>query len=145
MARTRANWKELPGPDFIKKEMAKNPTANVGILTGLSRLTVVDIDEPYLLDEMLERFEDTPLIIETPRGGFHLYYRSTGERNRQRLDGLKVDIRGIGGMVVVPYGNRASYRARVRAMPASRERLRSARAIARTRAANLNGWRRCRR
>ena len=97
-----ANWKVPPGPEFLKKEMVKHPTANVGILTGLSRLTVVDIDEPYLLDEMLERFGDTPLIIGTPRGGFHLYYHSTGELNRQRLDGLKVDIRGVGGMIVVP-------------------------------------------
>ena len=27
-----ANWKVPPGPEFLKKEMVKHPTANVGIL-----------------------------------------------------------------------------------------------------------------
>ncbi len=43
-----------------------------------------------------------PLVTGTPSGGVHLWYRTTGERCQVRLDGLKVDIKGIGGMVVVP-------------------------------------------
>ncbi len=95
-------WKRRPGRQFLERLAGKNPTANVGVLTDLSGVTVVDIDAPKLMDRMLTRFGDTPLITGTPSGGVHLWYRSTGERCRVRLDGLKVDIRGLGGMVVVP-------------------------------------------
>jgi len=99
------NWKVLPGRQFLEQLVTEHPTANVGILTGLFGHTVVDIDDPNdpeLVDAMLARFGDTPLIIGTPSGGVHLWYRSNGERCRVRLDGLKVDIRGKGGMVAVP-------------------------------------------
>jgi hypothetical protein len=37
------------------------PTANIGILTGLSQVTVVDVDGPTeLAVSMVERFGDTP-------------------------------------------------------------------------------------
>jgi len=95
-------WKRRPGRQFLERLASKNPTANVGVLTGLSGVTVVDVDDPALVDRMLTRFGDTPLVTGTPRGGFHLWYRSTGERCRVRWGGLKVDIRGVGGMAVVP-------------------------------------------
>jgi len=95
-------WKVLPGREFLEQLVIKNTTANVGILTGLSGVTVVDVDDPELVDRMRIRFGNTPLVTGTPSGGAHLWYRSTGERCRVRLDDLKVDIRGRGGMVVVP-------------------------------------------
>ena len=95
-------WKRRPGRLFLESQAAEHPTANVGVLTGLSGLTVVDVDDPKLVNDMLTRFGNTPLITGTPSGGAHLWYRSTGERCQVRLDGLKVDIRGLGGMVVVP-------------------------------------------
>ncbi len=95
-------WEHRPGRQFLERLADKHPTANVGVLTGLSGVTVVDVDDPELVDGMLRRFGDTPLVTGTPRGGVHLWYRSTGEGCLTGLDGLKVDIKGLGGMVVVP-------------------------------------------
>ena len=95
-------WKKLPGRRFLERLAGENPTANVGILTELSGLTIVDVDDPSLVDGMRRRFGNTPLMTATPSGGNHLWYQSAGERCRNRLDGLKVDIRGLGGMAVVP-------------------------------------------
>lgn len=99
---TWARWKHPPGRQFLERLTEEHPTANVGVLTGLSGVTVVDIDDPDLTDDMVWRFGDTPLKTSTPSDGVHLWFRSSGERNRQRLDGLAVDLRGEGGMVVVP-------------------------------------------
>jgi len=95
-------WEHRPGRQFLEQLADKHPTANVGIVTGLSGITVVDVDDPDLVDDMVHRFGVSPLITATPSGGEHHWFRSLGERNKQRLDGLKVDIRGVGGMVVVP-------------------------------------------
>lgn len=89
----------------------KFPGENVGILTGVrSKVSVVDVDEAGLLDTMLARCGDSPLITKTPSGGFHAYYRFNGERNVNRLDGLKVDIRGEGGFVLAPPSRRSDGR-----------------------------------
>lgn len=101
-------WKHRPGKEFLERLIADHPTANVGILTGLSRVTVVDIDDASLVDDMVRRFGDTPLKTATPSGGVHLWYSANGERSRIRLDGLKVDIKAQGGMVVVPPSVRPS-------------------------------------
>jgi hypothetical protein len=78
--------------------------ANVGILTGPSKLTVIDVDTPddALCSDLLGRFGDTPLQARTPRGGWHLFYRSNGEPTKAKLDKLPVDVRGRGGLIVVP-------------------------------------------
>jgi hypothetical protein len=78
--------------------------ANVGILTGPSGITVVDIDTPdeALHRDMEGRFGATPLQARTPRGGWHLFYRSTGEATKAKLDKLPIDVRGRGGFIVVP-------------------------------------------
>lgn len=101
------NWRGTgPGPALIRQHGG----ANIGILTGRrSGVTVVDIDDPSLLPLMLERFGDTPLITRTPSGGFHLWYRYSGERSGNlRAEGLAVDIKGDGGFVVVPPSVRLS-------------------------------------
>jgi hypothetical protein len=48
--------------------------ANVGVSCGPSGVAVVDVDDPRLIEPMLDRFGPTPLIVSTPRGGVHLYY-----------------------------------------------------------------------
>jgi hypothetical protein len=80
--------------------------ANVGVSCGPSGVAVVDVDDPRLIEPMLDRFGPTPLIVSTPRGGVHLYYdkgsssvRSLNLRNREGLD---VDIRADGGLAIVP-------------------------------------------
>jgi len=100
--------KRPPSTDTLLKWSEKYPLANVGIVTDLSGVTIVDIDDPALLDGMIERFGDTPLKTTTPSGGFHLWYLANGEPSRTGLDGLKVDIKARGGMVVVPPSVRLS-------------------------------------
>ena len=39
--------------------------ANVAVVCGLSQLNVVDVDDPSLIEGMLQRFGDTPLITKT--------------------------------------------------------------------------------
>lgn len=77
--------------------------ANIGIATGPSGLTVIDCDTPNALDRLIDRFGPTPVIVATPRGGYHLYYRSNGERSGPiREDGLAIDVKAKGGFVVAP-------------------------------------------
>ncbi len=104
------NWKSGPGADTTRQMVLRFPKANIGILTGLSCVTVVDIDSAALVADMIRRFGGTPLVVETPSAGIHLYYRGAGERcaNLRRSEGLEVDIKGVGGFVVVPPSVRPS-------------------------------------
>jgi len=99
-------WKNRPGGEVMRQLVLRFPEANIGILTGPSRLCVVDVDstDERLVAEMLRRFGITPLMIETPSGGKHLYFRLSGEycRNLRKSDGLPVDIKATGGFLVVP-------------------------------------------
>src|SRR3954447_21352194 len=96
-------WTKRPGRAFIEKMRRRYPSANVGIVVGLSGITVVDCDDPAAVAVMVARCGDTPLKVRTPSGGVHLYYRAAGERCADlRPEGLKVDVKGIGGFVVAP-------------------------------------------
>ena len=75
------------------------PDANVGMLDD-GIVTRIDIDDQLLIDMAIERFGDTPIKVETPSGGLHLWFRGSGERRRLGIDGLKIDVLGLGG-----YGN----------------------------------------
>lgn len=79
--------------------------AGVGVLTGAGRcpITVVDIDDPSLVEVVIERLGQSPIRVRTPSGGVHLWYRYNGERcaNLRRC-GWAVDIKAQGGFVVVP-------------------------------------------
>jgi hypothetical protein len=88
---------------------SKFAAANIGVLTGLSGVTVVDCDAPVAVAAMIERCGDTPLKTSTPSGGVHLWYRSNGERCANlRPEGLPVDVKAKGGFVVVPPSVRPS-------------------------------------
>ena len=81
----------------------KHDGANVAILTGLSRLTVIDADDERTLADAEGRFGRSPIVTRSPRGGGHLYFKSGGERNANlRAHGLNVDVRGVGGLVLAP-------------------------------------------
>jgi hypothetical protein len=97
-------WTRPPGQQFIRELAGKFPDANIGILCGLSNVTVVDIDDPTLIDTMIERCGDTPLKTATPSGGRHLWYQDNGEccSNLRGLEGLDVDVKATGGLVVAP-------------------------------------------
>ena len=97
-------WKSQR-PDAVRKWIARFPTCNVAVNCGASGLTVIDLDDPALFDYAIQRFGETPLQVATPRGGRHLYYRNSGEHCPNVLrtkEGLEIDVRGIGGYVLVP-------------------------------------------
>jgi hypothetical protein len=97
-------WRRQPNLNCVLQLVERFPDANVAVVTGLSGVTVVDIDDQDLVPDMIQRFGETPLMTTTPSGGTHLWYASQGERNsnlRARED-LQVDIKGLGGIVVVP-------------------------------------------
>jgi hypothetical protein len=107
-------WEEFqhrfPEPVKVESWFNRWPKANLGIVTGkTSGLVVLDIDPRHDGDEsllLLER-EHGPLphSIEalTGGGGRHVYFRHPGKEMRNRV-GLApgIDLRGDGGMIVVP-------------------------------------------
>ncbi len=86
------------------------PDANVGVLCGLSGLTVIDVDgDAALANEARKRFGKSPLEVETPSGGRHLYFRNSGERCANlRREGLAIDIKAAGGLIVAPPSRKLS-------------------------------------
>jgi hypothetical protein len=106
-------WKALqnkrPSLNTVDGWADRFPDANVGIVTGsTSNLTVVDVDDAKHLSEAIRLCGDTPIKVRSPRdgGGFHLWYRSNDERNAVGYLGLKIDIRGQGGIVAAPPSHR---------------------------------------
>jgi hypothetical protein len=95
------SWKGRPSLATLARWSERWPGCNVGIVTG-HRVTVIDIDDAGLIDEMIRRFGATPLQVATPSGGIHLYYASSGERCGTLRPSLPVDIKGLGGYVVAP-------------------------------------------
>ena len=98
-----------PGRDVVARWAARPAfrAANLGIITGLSDVTVVDCDTSGCLRELYKLFGETPLVVATPSGGLHLYYRSAGERSGPfRVGDIKGDIKGLGGFVVGPPSSR---------------------------------------
>ena len=101
-------WKSLQRPisEARLRQWLADPKfadANIGIATGPSGITVIDCDTPDSLDELITIFGPTPLIVATPRGGFHLYFRSAGEGSGPLPNGnLKIDVKGAGGFIVIP-------------------------------------------
>jgi hypothetical protein len=77
--------------------------SNIAMITGqVSGIVVVDCDDKdFPLSDLFEQFGETPLVVKTPSGGLHLYYRYNGERNA-KIANPKGDIRGEGGYVIVP-------------------------------------------
>jgi Bifunctional DNA primase/polymerase, N-terminal/Primase C terminal 1 (PriCT-1) len=103
------SWQRAPSFKTLTKWIEQYPDANIGIACGLSGVTIIDIDDPSIVTDMIQRFGDTPLITSTPSGGVHLWFKSSGERNANlRSHGLDVDVRGVGGMAVVPPSVRRS-------------------------------------
>jgi len=100
------------------------PDAAIGILND-NALTVVDLDEPGLIDWAIDRFGETPIVIKTPRDGDHLWYKNNGERRQIGIEGRKVDILGTGGYAIAPPSKRPDGRSWgfLRGSPADIENL----------------------
>lgn len=105
---TWGRWKRPPRRIAIDNFIGQFPGADIGVICHLSGITVVDVDDPALVGPMQARCGDTPLRLGTPRGGTHLVFRHGGEQSTNGLDDMKVDIKGVGGYVVVPPSIRRS-------------------------------------
>lgn len=105
-------WKEyqsrLPTPGEVEAWFLTEvqPPSGLGIVTGkLSRLVVVDCDSPADATYWQENFPGSPLLVATGGGGVHFYYElndGAQVRNRAKLFGRKIDIRGEGGYATAP-------------------------------------------
>ena len=103
------NFRFPPSQSTLAKWSEKFPNANIGLSCGPSELVVVDIDQAGLFSDMLIRFGPTPIIVKTPSGGYHLWYRERNpvrSRNLRTSHGLAVDIKALGGYVLVPPSTR---------------------------------------
>ncbi|MFI1480538.1 AAA family ATPase [Streptomyces sp. NPDC020747] len=111
----RTRWKDASttDPEQIKAWAADGPT-NFGIDTGKSGKTVFDEDKAGELQRYIEDhpegFADVSwgsLLVKTGKGT-HLYYNGNGLKNRARIPGYEIDVRGTGGYVVCPGSKHAS-------------------------------------
>jgi Bifunctional DNA primase/polymerase, N-terminal len=91
------------------------PKANLAVITGrVSGIVVVDVDPRHGGDRALAGLErehgDLPwrAVVETPSGGWHVYLRHPGGRvpNSAGRLGVGVDVRGDGGLALLPPSRR---------------------------------------
>jgi len=103
----RPSWKPLLERRNSREEILRwfgRDRANIGILTGVSGVVVIDCDRAADAEWWCGRFSATPMITKTARG-IHLFYRfELGIKmgNRTSLFDRKIDLRGQGGYVVAP-------------------------------------------
>lgn len=104
-------WKEYESKPFSREELTKHD-GNYAVITGDpfnegSYLIVIDIDNPIFCRYFKD--EDT-FTVKTPGGGYHLFYKAeTPLRNKNFLYRLPIDIRGVGGYLMIPpssYGDK---------------------------------------
>lgn len=109
-------WAKLTRETYDEQAMLTTHTDGWVVLTGerSGNLLVIDLDPAALREggNSLEAVRDellaiapTDLLVSTPSGGLHLYYRTAQERMfRNGTDVLYrgVDVRGEGGLVVAP-------------------------------------------
>jgi hypothetical protein len=101
------HWEKRKARKTIITWQEKFATANIGVAVGASGFVVVDIDqaEGDPVELGFKWFGPTPLVMQTPRDGVHLWYQKAGQVRSRLLDeipGLKGDIKADGGQVVVP-------------------------------------------
>jgi hypothetical protein len=80
-------------------------SVNIGLDCGKSGIVIVDCDSKEARLHARKTCKSTGYVVETGGNGLHLYYTSPpGQiiRNRQRIAGLALDLRGEGGYVVAP-------------------------------------------
>lgn len=76
------------------------------------KLTVLDVDiaDAREVEKAIERHGDTPIIVKTASGKYHLYYRHNGEPRRIRPGGNTIDLLGAGFVAAPPsISNGGSY------------------------------------
>ena len=95
--------------EVIRSWYAKEPNANIGLVTGgINKVFVLDVDGKQgekSLDDLIEKHGPLPETVEVLTGkGRHLYFQLPGERVRCSASRLSpgLDIRAEGGYAVAP-------------------------------------------
>lgn len=106
------SWKEFQSrrPSLIELTTwfaaEERPPTGLGIVTGrISGLVVVDCDSRQDAEFWSSEHGSSPFIVDTGGGGVHFYYampEGAQVRNRVRILGRKIDLRGEGGYVTAP-------------------------------------------
>ncbi len=97
-------WKNYEERPYPTEELLKHE-GNYALITGDPfhedcYLIVIDIDNPVFCRYF--KGEDT-FTVKTPGGGYHLFYKSkTPLGNKNFLYRLPIDIRGVGGYLIIP-------------------------------------------
>jgi hypothetical protein len=96
-------WSRAPGARTVAKWAESHPTANIGIIPGLSNLWVADADSRDEVSEVEDLLGETGLRVKTNRGA-HLYYAKPCERfpSSLRKFGLNVDLKAGNSIVIAP-------------------------------------------
>jgi len=94
-------------PTKVRNWWAKWPNALIGMPTGkVTGFDVLDLDLKNGKNGLLavpNWADRSPIIVRTPSGGAHLYFRSTGTlRNSTSAIAPGVDVRAEGGYVILP-------------------------------------------
>lgn len=96
----------LPTEDEIRTWWTERPYAGIAIVTGkVSNLVVLDVDTDKGADpHRVFRDFPTPLVVQSPSGGFHFYYTypDGSERIANSATKLGYDIRADGGHIHAP-------------------------------------------
>jgi len=99
-------WKEyqarVPNEEEYRTWFA-DTRRNIAVLTG--EVVVADVDDPSLLDLVMEKCGETEVMSKTPSGGFHLWYRKRRGLhvgNRVDVRGRDFDLRAEGGYAIIP-------------------------------------------
>lgn len=115
----RVRWQHLqhrvPSAEDVRRWWQRWPDANIGVLTGqVSGLAVLDVDPrnggDATLAELERRYGPLPVTpeVSTGGGGRHLWFRLPADGLATGPLALGLDLKGEGGMVVVPPSVHAS-------------------------------------
>ena len=100
-------WKPYQSQRATVEELVRlfSRPQNLGVVTGRvsGGIIGVDLDSAEAKRLAASKLPPTPMMVSTPSGGEHWYYRSSAKvRNGVKLLGTDLDVRGEGGYLVAP-------------------------------------------
>lgn len=100
------DWKAYQTKHPTQAELKKwfGDKRNVAVITGqISGITVIDCDSQQAFDRIKSIIPIEKVgIVQTPRGGYHIYFAYTPALKTNSNPQLKIDIRNDGGYVLLP-------------------------------------------
>lgn len=97
---------EAPQAAQVTEWFTKNPSANIGLVTGpvSGGLIVLDIDDPhiYLQLEAIEKWQERTRVVRTGGGGYHVWLKSESPCDSFTLPNPRIEVKGYGSQVVAP-------------------------------------------